>query len=250
MSYKIHDGLRINTTDFQHVFGLLTAFNEVAKQIGLATYSKTVYKLAVRRFDQCTLTGEKEKYSCETHAVVQIMDRQNQIRKMNSRDPFADFDCEISIFPLEDCFLLLVNAEQEEFLEAFKKIEGVEEYAYWNNTDKPDRCTEEEWEHREEVWDKAFGLTGDANFNGLLFKTTGINFQPDPKYFEVASIEKRAKSFAEERLCEEKFDKDKGASQVFSILRDNKDRLAEISEEIVAKLKEEITLEDLTNKDE
>lgn len=252
MSYKIYDGLCIQTTDFQKVFALLAEFNQKAKEIGNRLHSQMAYKMAIRAFDKATLEGTlaDQKYGFVSEAIVSIMDQQAEIKRTNLRNPFVDFECKVSVFPLEDRFLFYVNAEQSEFLEAFKELDGVEEFAYWNNTDRPDRCTQEEWDARKEIWDTAFALVGDSNFNGLIFEVTGVYMQADQQYFtpDLLPFERRVKSLAEEQLVNEKFEEEKSTSQVFSILRDNKERLAELIEEISVKLKKEIALDDLSNK--
>lgn len=254
MSYKIYDGLCIKTTDFQKVFALLQAFNEKAKEIGRRLHSTTAYKLAIHKFDKATIGGtiDEQKYGFVSEAIVEMMNEQAEIKRTNIRNSFVDFECKISVFPLVDRFLFYVNTEQDEYLEAFKAMEGVEEFAYWNNTDRPERCTEEEWNARKEVWDTAFGLMGDSNFNGLIFEVTSTLVYAEEEFFssDLIPFDKRVKSIAEERLVSEKYDDEGKPSQIFSILRDNKDRLAEISEEVAAKLKKEITLDDLKNKGE
>jgi len=37
--------------------------------------------------------------------------------------------------------------------EFMKDIEGVEEFGYWDNTDRPDGMTQEEWDARGKLWD-------------------------------------------------------------------------------------------------
>ncbi len=37
--------------------------------------------------------------------------------------------------------------------EFMKSIEGVEEFGYWNNTDKPEEISQEDWDARGQFWD-------------------------------------------------------------------------------------------------
>lgn len=40
----------------------------------------------------------------------------------------------------------------EDFAEVFNNAEGFNDYSYWNNTDKPDSVSDEEWDERKRVW--------------------------------------------------------------------------------------------------
>ena len=49
--------------------------------------------------------------------------------------------------------LILVNSESPDYLNSVKKLTVVEEYPYWDNSDKPDEITSIEWLQRREAWD-------------------------------------------------------------------------------------------------
>jgi hypothetical protein len=40
--------------------------------------------------------------------------------------------------------------------EWFLNLPFIEEFGYWNNTDRPDEVTEREWSHRSKLWHEAF----------------------------------------------------------------------------------------------
>lgn len=69
-------------------------------------------------------------------------------------EPF-DFDVELSIRKYEGRYYVMPHASGPlrhilSFLD--EPNEWVEEYGYWDNTDKPEELTEEEWAERAAVW--------------------------------------------------------------------------------------------------
>jgi hypothetical protein len=84
-------------------------------------------------------------------------------RKDNYTDNFVKEleKCNLKIFTSSEDILILFNGYP-----AYKKIwenmPNIEEFAYFNNTDKPDHISEEKWNDRYERWDKT-GIF-DSNF--------------------------------------------------------------------------------------
>lgn len=71
---------------------------------------------------------------------------------------------------LEDYFNELLDSEDPDDI-AFVKKYGIEEYMYYNNTDRPDVLTEEEWDLRRQDWDYALptGVPSDAGITLDMF---------------------------------------------------------------------------------
>lgn len=77
--------------------------------------------------------------------------------KKGYRFPLWDFSFEVTYFPvvIEDkrLNLGLMYCEHQEMKDVLAEHLEATYYGYWNNTDRPDELTEEEWKLREKHWD-------------------------------------------------------------------------------------------------
>lgn len=76
---------------------------------------------------------------------------------------------ELFFYPIsENKTLIYVLCENSLFNILKENIEGIEEYGYWNNSDKPDDCTNKEWKKRKSDWNIALPGIGKLS-EGLLY---------------------------------------------------------------------------------
>lgn len=76
---------------------------------------------------------------------------------LKSTDLMADpnrFDLSIGREPATGRIMLLRFCEQQPLIDLFEAMSEVEPYPYWNNTDRPDELTQEEWDARGAEWDR------------------------------------------------------------------------------------------------
>lgn len=95
-----------------------------------------------------------------TAAYCNVASRQREVEKTGLRDPAYDYSCSLSFCPADGGILALLFTEQNEFEEAWESMDEVTPFGYWDNTDEPNDITQEEWENRRRIWDKALGETG------------------------------------------------------------------------------------------
>lgn len=48
----------------------------------------------------------------------------------------------------------IAHAARRRLIEAFMGLDGISEFGYWDNTDRPDHVTEDEWDLRRDTWDR------------------------------------------------------------------------------------------------
>jgi hypothetical protein len=64
----------------------------------------------------------------------------------------ADFAAEVVFLEVPDATYMILYAEREAaYADALKSV-GVEEYAYWDNTDRPDHLSDDDWAARAALW--------------------------------------------------------------------------------------------------
>lgn len=148
------------------------------------------------------------------------------------------------------CFVYADN----DMLEVFEETFG-EPFQYWNNSDKPDELTDEEWKARLHTWEQVLDLDRPALSQGLSQKVLDkYDMEPRLSYaksgnpIELVTIDHRAKALAGSIVDAEHFAeiKARGEEICFSYFTSKKrrDALALLKDEISVTL-EEISLEDL-----
>jgi len=63
--------------------------------------------------------------------------------------------------------LILVNSSNNT-LKALKKFDGIKEYNYWDNTDRPKRISAKEWEARSKKWDSILRSSRTLSLQSLV----------------------------------------------------------------------------------
>jgi len=76
-----------------------------------------------------------------------------KIRKQLQRIYTDTIKWSIAIIPRKDYFLAILYFPNSAWIDEFEKDKRVEYYGYWNNSDKPEDITEEEWEQRRKEWE-------------------------------------------------------------------------------------------------
>lgn len=148
------------------------------------------------------------------------------------------------------CFVYADN----DMLQVFEETFG-EPFSYWNNSDKPDDLTDDEWEGRLRTWEQVFNLDRPALSQGLSHKVLDkydmeprLSYLKDGNPIKIVSIGDRAKALAGACVDAEHFAEinARGEEICFSYFTSEKRRaaVALLKDEISATL-EEISLEDL-----
>jgi hypothetical protein len=90
-------------------------------------------------------------------------DSMNSLQR--DHDP-NEFGVQIGLDHVTGRHHLLLISYNRDLTKAFKTIDGVEEYGYWNSTDSyPDGVTAEDWEVRKAAWNR---VTPRAGYSNLL----------------------------------------------------------------------------------
>lgn len=241
MSTKIFNGYKIEgTLSAFEMMNLLHSLSKDCTEICKSIYNKEVSKLASMYLDSKIIFGEEVANECilreyeytpsfyRNNLYSCVRDLIEKHSKSNSvfQSTF-DFKCEVKLFPLHDKILFLLYTEKQEYLNLFGgedemgrefdscKYPIISPYIYYNNTDKPETLTEEEWDIRRREWDEA--LKNDEN--GLKFSLAKV-----PYAYNVDLVLEDIENRYEDRidiLSKEKLDK------IF--FNDNNDRLKEMS---------------------
>lgn len=209
LSTKIHNGILFRGS-LRGVYERLRQsrphIHEMQKRETLAFLGRRAAEILDRRvLGMHPLKDEHGQKSPLSAAWREMRDRQAEIVRSGYRDPEVDFGFSIVLLPAQRVFGL-VDAEQKSFRDWLMSQDWLQEFNYWDNTDRPDSLSEAQWEHRRGIWKellspKGAGWPGDW---GL-----GFTCNPPPMTLEAAlvaaaapPIEKRARDLAKMRLVD------------------------------------------------
>lgn len=156
MSTKIYDGFRFKQVTFEEIDRDIQAWRERIKTLTVETSAKIIAERVVEEIDAATSNGKELEPRILGRALVDIWDRQREIKKTGRRDPRVDLDFNLVILPDDGKFYGIFYTEQSDWSDEFRSLPWFEEFGYWNNTDKPDELTDEQWMYRREVWERIF----------------------------------------------------------------------------------------------
>ena len=102
--------------------------------------------------------------------IVERLICDNYRRQANNaeRDPF-DFDVSIAVREHEGRLYLIPRCDMlmRRVLDFLKRDPRLEDFSYWNNSDRPEGIAQKEWDQRGEIWD---ALDRCRTSPGVLYK--------------------------------------------------------------------------------
>ena len=161
-------------------------------------------EIAIKRMNKYS---KKEPTSLDwSHILYEIIffvEKQIRESKISYRRDFNyDYQCDIHILPIKDKLLFLYYGEKDNFRKILNEQNFIMEYHYQNQTDKPEKISNEEWEQRKKDWEEAiidyipsnhgftFNLVNSDNFP-FINSETAKEFNPT-----IRTFEERAKEIA------------------------------------------------------
>lgn len=152
MSVKIYNGYAYSTNDIGVAIAHFHSLRPLIADIGHTIIAKTCAKIATSRMDAAVMKGEGCK-SPLSAARLEIIERQISVQTTQRRDPDVDLEVSVTLIPTDELILVMIWAEHDNMVEVLRK--GLFPLPYWDNTDRPDNLSEEEWAKNGEIWMKA-----------------------------------------------------------------------------------------------
>jgi hypothetical protein len=168
MSTKIYNGWKLNVTS-EELYSLLWDIKKRAKEI-IKNNLRDIYNIK-----PITTTVYDHALKVQNELINNV---NKEILNMVC-SPF-DPDCNLCIYPYNSEFyarsfydntsLIVKNS-----LDFLGDMDKVEEFFYFNNTDKPDNISDEEWINRGEVWDNIMSPETNYIGNSVLLEICSIS---------------------------------------------------------------------------
>lgn len=261
MSTKIFNGYYIDSCSLQELQAFSMLLRAKMKNKLEELYIKTLLRLSTYYYDK--------KYVCELHTPLKycplisakrkIDERFYNIEKTNTRDPEFDFGFDVTFIPADSKIFTLIYTEQPECIKLFESFPNVHLYSYYDNTDRPDNLSDEEWEERGNEWYKALEPYEIPALQGFSIKcliyTPFFNKDELIKSSNlVPTFQQRVNHFAKIKLWELFYKRYKNHNntepKIHEVLdciwsRTGNDKLIQLKTKISKQLKPVITIEDL-----
>lgn len=166
MSTKIYTGIKINSTDIWDIEKQIRetmnkTFDQKNREL-TENYIKDAYAKSIAEFIQ---------QGTELPTVAKLMTQALLLYRDDKHEPdYIDtLQARVKIYPpLEGVEGLLGFVENKEYFSDLLKSPLIEDYSYWDNTDRPEEVSEEEWDERRENWNLILDRSD------LLLTRTGI----------------------------------------------------------------------------
>lgn len=150
MSINIPTG-RLIAAPIGRAYDMLLAAKADAKPIGRSMELEWMTGRAVKAVDDARMAGTAAEHPLHK-AWRDLLDAQSTVRRSGTRNPSIDFEFELWLFPLGRRTLIKVHTEQGRFLSWFDGLPFVQDYAYWDSTDRDDAVPPRQWSRRRREW--------------------------------------------------------------------------------------------------
>ncbi len=167
MSTKIYNGFCVNAGSAHANLQLLGRLKSAVQGLVDKKHSALVAQRLVHKVDVFCVNAHSKEPLHESLAEIanssiwwtvvdKLHEEQRECRRSQERSPLVDCDVELflRLDPESGKLLGYLQEERVGVHSLLLQSEGIEDYGYWNNTDKPDDVTEEAWEERAAAWNR------------------------------------------------------------------------------------------------
>lgn len=202
MSTKIYNGWLCPSADIGQEIERLQALRPMVQAAHKTIITKWKAKRASDLIDEARFKGE-QAINPLSQAFQELIERQMKVQRSRERDMEIDTACSVTLIPVEGRVLACVYSEKKEITNIV--TQDMTYFGYWDNTDRPDDVTAEEWDERERLWEKALlrdhiGRPGGCGPNIEFLLDTGY-VAPKAILEHLPSLEARARTLAKGVGC-------------------------------------------------
>lgn len=210
MSTKIYNGLKIEANSLDEAIDIISKGKpEIVQSYTDMAIKKEFYISVSVMVDYLINQNEilKEHFNIDSPDKKYEVDEQSSamsVAYMKVLDNTQESKTSMVIYPSKfeisnkNYYLMTIYADnimQKKMLETY--IDKISEYAYWNNNDPPENLTEQDWEIRQQHWEKVLlSKSSNPSIEGL-----SINFIANNQPTAYLSLAERLENL--EKMCSE-----------------------------------------------
>jgi hypothetical protein len=223
MSTKIYSGFALPSLTTKQALGLLGSLRPAVQALVDQKHRKLLAERIVEYVDGYVLArhlkevlapavAEREGKMAYFECTHRLQEEQEKCRGGFRREPLVDCDVELGLYmlPKSGKIVGIAHEEQVGALEHLLTVPGITEFAYFNNTDRPDELSAREWSRRARIWTRVLRDSESAHFS--------MRWQPEPILPRdmqpyIPSLDERAKRAAANYVTHAQLQKDWPAEQ-------------------------------------
>lgn len=173
MSIRIYHGFRFKSGSISALQDFLMRWRETLKPLHRYELASVYARIATETLDRSFTNPELQVGKTPwVEAYSDVIDRQKKIKQTGSRDPEVDFEFNISILPHGRKIYGIIFSERGNWRDLFLKQPEIEDFSYWNSTDRPDGISARAWNQRRKTWDAILGSRGIPALRGFSAECT------------------------------------------------------------------------------
>lgn len=165
MSTKIYNGYKINSNNLQEIFDLSIKIRDDLRESTQKFLDNCAINIIYEILDQIYINDKYEiGFNVNETKIEDVKVYDIAYKFCNAQfkqgcsfyqtfQSYRDLNSSISILPIGKEYSLLLEFIPNELNFKLKDYPLIEEYSYYDNSDKPDDISEEEWEIRKLDWD-------------------------------------------------------------------------------------------------
>lgn len=190
MSTKLYDGIIINIPKDKDVWDISEIIREncenVFKKLNRNLTIDYIHQSYVDYIAAYFREDNKTNVKIKNGLLLNALDKWKNEKEEFFKNKLL---CKVQLFkPLDNGKIVgyVINNNEPEYKNSLLNLPFVEDFSYWNNSDKESNISEDEWTYRKETWDRIFDKT-------FLISGTGISIElPETKTrtFEFPFIDK------------------------------------------------------------
>lgn len=186
MSIKIYNGFRVKDRTFE---SLSEEFGEAVRPFLLKRAHQMIFNDALYFNDLATsqepslhrvfekMTSITSPYDLSWNSLWTAACRKNTADTMINSYMTAKLVYISAFDGFDYCLVYGLDVE-----DTFASLEGVEEFGYWSNSDKPERLSDEEWSERLATWKSVLDFNKPVASQGLVYE---VAITPYESLFDV-----------------------------------------------------------------
>lgn len=198
MNTKIYDGYRIKNITIEE---FKTKYSYLLDYIKEKSVKNIYLYLSSKYYENLD-----NVYNTKPENVLEMIKKEikDECEELASGRRSLDFDKDIGFFMKEykgDLYLYMFYEDSKVKKILLNKIENIEDFSYWNNTDKPDEVSESHWDKRSKIWNElltsySFDKSGFETFYFFHSEDFLKNIQFEFEDLVEIPIEERSENYA------------------------------------------------------
>lgn len=180
MSIKIFGGVRLHCTNLIDLSKKVAEWRERVKELTIAKINEYVAEECARLHDARVIgmpSNIPDDSSIATYVRMAVLYAGDDPTPHQLEAPDTGFT--LTILPLSRRKTLgIVHVSESGWREEFTQLPWVSDYAYWNNSDRPDEISASEWRRRAKDWDKAISPYGFPSEIGMTLDCSHKRYFP------------------------------------------------------------------------